>query len=203
MFASQIGTLPEKIAKALNELGGGNEAKPGNILGVETSVTPGTISNLIRSTTGGLGTFLAQSYDAAFGAEQVKASAYPVLSRFYGEVSEDQNVRLASDRMRQVRETVKVIEDQIKADIAPNLKDDERRIYAMADLQKLFYKEMADLRKEEIAVKRSKEMTDERKRLALDNIRAAQDKISSAVSRAYLRGLGPQKAGSLEVSTTP
>lgn len=203
MFASQIGGIPEKIAKALNELGGGNEAKPGKILGVETSVTPGTIQNLIQATTGGLGTFVYQALSMLPGMDPVKASAYPILGKFYGEVSEDQNVRLASDRMRQVREATKVIEDQIKADIAPEIGDDERRIYAMADLQKLYFEEMADLRKEEIAVKRSKEMSEERKRLALDNIRAAQDKISSAINRAYLRQLGPQKAGSLEVSTTP
>jgi hypothetical protein len=115
MFASQQGTVPAKIAKALNELGGGDEAKAGSILGIETSITPGTIDTLIRGTTGGLGAFVEQtatSVSAMAGDKDIKAGKVPFLNKFYGEVDEDANIRSAGERMREVKRVVNEDKDR-------------------------------------------------------------------------------------------
>ena len=212
VFPSDIDTLPANIAKALNDLGGGNEAKPGKILGIETSVTPGTIENLIRATTGGLGMFGVQSWDvvadvyAYFGPgdgvrrKGLEPSNWPVFNKVYGEVGQSQNIRMAGERMREVRDVSKLIDDQLKSGIAPEVSDDEKKIFALSSAQETYQKEMTRLRKEEIAVLRSPDMADEKKRLALDNIKAAQDALSVAVNRAYLKQLGPIKESEMEVS---
>jgi hypothetical protein len=208
MFSSDINTLPANIAKAMNDMGGGNEAKPGKILGVETSVTPGTIKNLIGATTGGLGIFGVQTWDVAAGLigdegvrrKGMEPSNWPVFNKVYGEVGQSQNIRLAGERMREVRDVSKLIDDQLKSGIAPEVSNDEKKIFALSSAQETYQKEMARLRKEEIAVLRSPDMADERKRLALDNIKAAQDALSVAVNRAYLKQLGPIKESEMEVS---
>ncbi len=199
MFPSDIDTIPANIAEALNNLGGGNEAKPGKVLGIETSVTPGTIENLIRSSTGGLGMFGVQVIDGAaaiFGYNDVRGkvtqpSNWPVFNKVYGEVGQNQNVRMAGERMREVRDAVKVIEDQIKSGISPEVSSDDKRMLSLADAQETFQKEMAQLRKDEVEVLRSKVLSDEKKRLALENIKTAQDRLSSSVSRIYQKQLGP------------
>jgi hypothetical protein len=211
MFPSHIDTMPANIAKALNDLGGGNEAKPGNVLGLETSVTPGTIENVIRSTTGGLGMFGVQLWDIAgsiAGEDGVRGkgsapSNWPVLNRIYGEVGANQNIRLAGERMREVRAASKVIKDQIKMGIDPDVSEADDKLQELAKAQEQYDKQMRKLRKEEVSILRDKEMKDEKKRLELDNIRALQDELSSVINRAYLEQLGPIKPKAVEVSETP
>lgn len=211
MFSSDIGTMPANIAKTLNDLGGGNEAKPGKILGVETSVTPGTIENLIRATTGGLGMFGVQAWDLAAwwtGNQDVRAKGseptnWPFLNKMFGEVGTDQNTRLAGDRMREVRAAAKVIKDQIELGIDPEVSEADEKLNELAKAQEQYDKQMRKLRKEEVSILRDTDLTDEKKRLELDNIRALKDELASAVNRAYLEQLGPIKKSDLEVSVTP
>lgn len=201
MFVSQMGGVPEWLAKSLNELGGGNEQKPGKILGVETSVTPGTIKTVIAATTGGLGTFFDQLFTAGSGmatpGKDIKASNIPFLNKMYGEVEEGVNIRSANERMREVRETVKLVEDQVKVGIDPEMDSDEKRLVSISSAQKLFDKESSRLRKEEIAIMRSPGMTDEQKLLARQNIQAARDRMAAAVNKVYLDSLirkeGPER----------
>jgi hypothetical protein len=190
MFTSQEGTFAARVAKAINEATGGNEGKAGSLFGVETSITPGTIQTLIRGTTGGLGTFVEQSATSALamgGAEGValKAANIPILNRLYGEADEGVNIRLASERMREVTKAVDEIKEQIKRGVDPKITDEDRRIYALAEVSDLFSKQMAALRKDEVMVIRS-DMTKQEKKLLRDNIRAARDKLSTGVNRAYL-----------------
>lgn len=211
MFASDIDTVPANIAKALNDWGGGNEAKPGKILGVETSITPGTIENLIRASTGGLGIFGVQLWDVGaqlasdggLRGKGAESSNWPVLNKVYGEVGPSQNIRLAGERMREVRAVSKVIKDQIKMGIEPEVSEADDRLQELAKAQEQYDDQMRKLRKEEIAILKDKELTNEKKRLELDNIRALQDELSSVINRVYLEQLGPVKKGELEVSVTP
>ena len=199
MFISQMDGFASDLAKAMNRLGGGNEAKAGEILGLETAVTPGTIKTIIAGTTGGLGGFFEQIYDTTAGMlwddKNLKPNRIPMLNKVYGEAGEDVNVRLAGDRMREVKKSVDVIEKQIKSGIAPEVTDTDRRLMSIASAQEAYNKESSRLRKEEIAVIRSTTMTPEQKRLARDNIMAARDRMATAVNRVYLNSFGTQEKG--------
>ena len=190
MFASQQGTVPAKIAKTLNELGGGNEAKAGSILGIETSITPGTIDTLIRGTTGGLGAFVEQaatSVSAMAGDKDIKANKVPFLNKFYGEVDEDANIRSAGDRMREVKRIVDEVKAQQKIGLDPELKDEERRLLELASMQRSYEKAQTELRKAEIALARDTSKTDAEKRLERQRIQVERDKLATDVNKAYLK----------------
>jgi hypothetical protein len=190
MFASQQGTVPAKIAKTLNELGGGNEAKAGSILGIETSITPGTIDTLIRGTTGGLGAFVEQtatSVSAMAGDKDIKANRVPFLNKFYGEVDEDANIRSAGDRMREVKRIVDEVKAQQKIGLDPELKDEEKRLLALASMQASYQKAQTELRKAEVALVKNTSKTDAEKRLERQRIQVERDKLATDVNKAYLK----------------
>ena len=202
MFTSQQGTVAAKIAEILNELGGGNEAKSGEILGAETSVTPGTIQTIIGSTTGGLGTFIEQvgsSVMAMTGDDKnLKANKIPFLNKFYGEVDEDANIRKAGERMRDVKAVVDEIEQQVKFGIEPKIGTEEKRMMALAEAQDLYEKESREMRKEEIAIIKDKTMTEPEKKLIRQQIKVARDKLATEINRAYLNVLKMEKDGELD-----
>jgi hypothetical protein len=193
MFTSQMNTVPEKIAKALNELGGGNEAKAGKILGVETSVTPGTIQTLISATTGGLGSFVEQvgsSVIAMTGDEKdVKAAKIPFLNKFYGEVDESVNIRGAGDRMREIRKLADEVKAQQKIGLDPELDSDEERLLGLASMQESYQKFQTQLRKNEIAIIKDEKMTEAEKKLQRRQIQVERDRLATEVNREYLKSL--------------
>lgn len=190
MFMSQQGTVPAKIAKAINELGGGNEAKAGSILGAETSVTPGTIDTLIRSTTGGLGSFIEQVGTAVVSMtgddKNLKANKIPFLNKFYGEVDEDANIRSAGERMREVKKVVDEVKEQQRVGIDPEMKDEEQRLNSLAAMQESYQRAQSQMRKAEIEIIKDTKMTDAEKRLARQRIQVERDKLATDINREYL-----------------
>jgi hypothetical protein len=189
MFPSQMDGVPAKIAKALNELGGGNEAKAGSIMGVETSITPGTIQTIIAATTGGLGTFAEQitSSIVAMSSDDkdLKAGRMPVVNRFYGEVDEDANIRKAGDRMREVAKVSGEIIAQFEDGINVELSNEDQRMLSLAGAQEDYRKAMSEMRKEEIAVIES-DMTESEKKLVRQQINKARDELATVMNRVYL-----------------
>ena len=189
MFPSQMDGLPASIARVLNELGGGNEAKAGSIMGVETSVTPGTIQTVIGATTGGLGTFAEQITSSVVAAssddKDLKAGRIPFVNRFYGEVDESANIRKAGDRMREVKKISDSIEAQFKLGMDVELSNEDQRILSLADAQDDYQKAMGEMRKEEIAVIKS-DMTEPEKKLVRQQINKARDELATVMNRVYL-----------------
>jgi hypothetical protein len=196
MFPSQMDSVPASIARVLNELGGGNEAKAGSIMGVETSITPGTIKTLIATTTGGLGNFVEQVASSVVAMssddKDLKTSQMPVVNRFYGEVGEDANIRTAGDRMREVKKAVDVIEAQLKLGIEVELTTEQERLMSLAEAQDAYEKFMGEIRREEIAVIKS-DMTAAEKKLVRQQMAKARDEISTEMNRAYLDSIRSMK----------
>jgi hypothetical protein len=191
MFTSQQDSVSAKIAKALNELGGGNEAKAGEIMGVETSVAPGTIQTLISATTGGLGTFVEQVGTAVTsmsgGESDLKANKIPFLNKFYGEVDEGANIKAAGDRMREVKALSDEVKAQQKLGLDPELKDKEERLMRLAGMQETYQKQSTMIRKREIEIIKDKDMTDAEKKLQRKQLQVERDKLSTDMNREYLR----------------
>jgi hypothetical protein len=193
MFTSQMNTVSEKIAKTLNELGGGNEAKAGKIMGMDVSVTPGTIQTLISATTGGLGSFVEQvgsSVIAMTGDDKdLKAAKIPFLNKFYGEVDEGANIRGAGDRMREVRKLAEEVKAQQKLGLDPELEKDEERLLELASMQQSYQKFQTQLRKAEIAIIKDPKMTEPEKKLQRKQLQVERDKLATEVNREYLKSL--------------
>lgn len=191
MYVSQQDTVPARIAKAINELGGGNEAKTGSIMGVETSVTPGTIQTLIGATTGGLGNFVEQvgtSVMAMTGDDKdIKANKVPFVNKFYGEVDETANIRSAAERMAQIRKLSDEVKAQQKVGIDPNLKDEEQKLLALAGMQEAYSRQQAAMRKAELEIIKDTKMTDAQKTLERRRLEVERDKLATGVNRAYLQ----------------
>jgi len=191
MYVSQQDTVPARVAKAINELGGGNEAKAGSILGVETSITPATIQTLISATTGGLGNFVEQvgsSVIAMSGDEKdLKANKVPFLNKFYGEVDEAANIKTAGDRMREVRKLSDEVKAQQKVGLDPELNDDERKLIALAGMQEAYQRQQAMMRKAELEIIKDTKMTDAQKTLERRRLQVERDKLATEVNRAYLQ----------------
>lgn len=191
MWVSQQDTVPAKIAKAINELGGGNEAKAGKIGNVDISFAPGTIDTLIRSTTGGLGSFLEQMLTSAGAlAEEestIKVSKIPFLNRFYGEIDESANIRVAGERMREVRAIAEEVKAQQKIGLDPEVTDEETKLLALAGMQESYQKMQSQLRKAEIAIIKDDKMTEPQKKLERQRLTVERDKLATEINREYLR----------------
>lgn len=191
MFTSQQDSVSAKIAEALNELGGGNEAKAGKIMGVETSVTPGTIQTLISATTGGLGTFVEQvgsSVIAMTGDDlQPKASKIPFLNKFYGEVDEGANIKTAGDRMREVKKLSDEVKAQQKLGLDPKLTSEEDRLLSLANMQAAYQRQSTQIRKAELAIINDDSKTKSEKALEKQRLQVERDKLATDMNREYLR----------------
>ena len=192
MFTSMQGTAAQKIAERLNALGGGNEAKAGKIMGVETSIAPGTIKTFIGATTGGLGTFVDQMADSIIAMssddQNLRAKSMPVLNRFYGEVDEDASIRSAAERRRQVDELVQEVKRQRKVGLEPELDAEANRLIDLAGLQEQQQKLLTRLRKEEIEVVRG-DMPEAEKKAERKRIQAERDRLAIEFNREFLQGM--------------
>jgi hypothetical protein len=191
MFTSQQDSVSAKIASALNELGGGNEAKAGKIMGIETSVTPGTIQTLISATTGGLGTFVEQvgtSVIAMTGDDQEpKASKIPFLNKFYGEVDEGANIKTAGDRMREVKKLSEEVKAQQKLGLDPEMTSEEERLLSLAGMQAIYQRQSTMLRKAELEIIKDDSKTKAEKALEKKRLQVERDKLATEMNREYLR----------------
>jgi len=191
MFTSQQDSVSAKIAKMLNELGGGNEAKEGTIAGVNTSVTPGTIQTLIAATTGGLGTFVEQvgsSVIAMTGDDKdLKTNKIPFLNKFYGEVDEGPNISKASERMRDVKKIAEEVKAQQKIGLDPKLTDEEDRMMQLSLMQENYQNFMSKIRKREIEIIKDKSMTEKEKTLERRILQVDRDKLATDMNREYLK----------------
>lgn len=191
MFTSQQDSVSAKIAKALNELGGGNEAKAGSILGMDSSVAPGTIQTLISATTGGLGTFIEQVGTAVVAMtgddKDLKANKIPFLNKFYGEVDEGANIGKASERMREVKKLSDEVKAQQKLGLDPELKGEEERLMALSSMQEVYQKQSTMIRKREIEIIKDKDLTDAEKKLQRKQLQVERDRLSTDMNREYLR----------------
>lgn len=191
MFTSQQDSVSAKIAEALNELGGGNEAKAGKILGVETSVTPGTIQTLISATTGGLGTFVEQVGSSVISMTgddlQPKASKIPFLNKFYGEVDEGANIKTAGDRMREVKKLSDEVKAQQKLGLDPKLTSEEDRLLSLANMQATYQRQSTMIRKQELEIIKDDSKTKAEKALEKQRLQVERDKLATEMNREYLR----------------
>jgi hypothetical protein len=191
MFTSQQDSVSAKIAKALNELGGGNEAKAGSIMGVETSVAPGTIQTLISATTGGLGSFVEQVGTSVLAMtgdnNDLKANKIPFLNKFYGEVDEGANIGKAGERMREVKKLSDEVKAQQKLGLDPELKDDQERLMRLSGMQETYQKQQTAMRKAEIAIIKDDKLTDAEKKLQRRQIQLERDKLATDMNREYLK----------------
>jgi hypothetical protein len=191
MFTSQQDSVSAKIAEALNELGGGNEAKAGKIMGVETSVTPGTIQTLISATTGGLGTFVEQVGSSVIAMtgddQQPKASKIPFLNKFYGEVDEGANIKTAGDRMREVKKLSDEVKAQQKLGLDPELTSEEDRLLSLAGMQATYQRQSSMIRKQELEIIKDDSKTKAEKALLKKQLQVERDKLATEMNREYLR----------------
>lgn len=196
MTTAQMNTVPQKIAKALNEMGGGNEGKAGSILGVDTSFSPGTIKTLISGTTGGLGAFSEQVVSSLIAMtsddKDLKAANTPFLNKFYGEVDEVSNMRQAGERMRRVREKSDELIAQFKVGLFPTMDSEEERLLVLADVSKDYFDATTEMRKDEIAIIKS-DMPEPQKQVLRKQIQAERDKLATVINRIYLDSLKEQK----------
>ena len=193
MFTSQQDSVSAKIAKVINELGGGNEAKSGSILGMDSSVAPGTIQTLIGATTGGLGTFVEQVGTAMMSMtgddKNLKANKIPFLNKFYGEVDEGANIKAAGDRMREVRALADEVKAQQKLGLDPELTDKEERLMLLSTMQETYQRQSTLIRKRELEIIKDKKMTDAEKTLERKRLQVDRDKLSTDMNREYLRAV--------------
>lgn len=191
MFTSQQDSVSAKIAEALNELGGGNEARAGKIMGVETSVTPGTIQTLISATTGGLGTFIEQVGTSVISMtgddQQPKASKIPFLNKFYGEVDEGANIKTAGDRMREVKKLSDEVKAQQKLGLDPKLTSEEDRLLSLAGMQATYQRQSTMIRKAELEIIKDDSKTKAEKALEKQRLQVERDKLATDMNREYLR----------------
>jgi hypothetical protein len=190
MFTSQQDSVSAKIAAALNELGGGNAAKAGSVMGIETSVAPGTIQTLISATAGGLGNFVEQvgtSVMAMAGGGDLKASKIPFLNKFYGEVDEGANITKAGERMREIKELSDEVKAQQKLGLDPELDGKSERLMRLAGMQEIYQKQSTLIRRREIEIIKDKDMTEPEKKLERKQLQVARDKLSTDMNREYLK----------------
>ena len=191
MFTSQEGTVPAKIAKMLNEMGSGNEGKGGTMLGMDTSVTPGTIQTLISATTGGLGSFAEQVGSSVIAMtndnKDLKAAKIPFLNKFYGEVDESANIRIASDRARKIGQLSSEVKAQQEFGIEAALTKEEQKLVDMANDQERFQKELSGLRKEEMEIIADEKLTPAEKTLRRRMIQVERDKAASEFNKEFFK----------------
>ena len=124
---------------------------------------------------------------AAKGEGDVKANKMPIVNRFYGEVDESANIRTANERMAEIRKLADEVKAQQKVGIDPQLKDDEKKLVGLANMQDAYQRAQTAMRKYELEVIKDPKMTDAQKKLERQKLQVERDKLATEVNREYLK----------------
>jgi hypothetical protein len=178
------------LAKFINDdIGGGTDIIPGEILGQRLDIQPDVIEHVLGFLTGGLGSFVGGSFDTAastlpdalagrWSADMIGKT--PIVNKFLTQVSEKDK---AGDYYTN-RDKVMVIQAEIKDAIASGDRDRieaakasyPERIKVMGRIAEV-ERRLAKLRKAKKVVTQAANLSEEKRQKSLDNINQAINKL--------------------------
>lgn len=157
-FAGQAGTIFQRAAQNLNELGGGNQFMTGNTL---FDLAPSSLENLARGYGGGLASFGLDLLNAIYMRQtierpSVESRRLPFLKQLYGVIDDETDRMVSSERMDAVKAKAEPMKRAADAGDAEAFEAMAAKwgteMYAMGSAIEVFRDQLSLLRKAELEV---------------------------------------------------
>ncbi len=183
--ARQAGTASQHVARWLNSVTGGNQARSGAI-----DVMPGTLDNLVRNATGGLGVFLADTFvnlpTKVMSPIETTTRDVPLARNFYGQIDDVTEMGLFYERRAEVTKELKAAEAEMKAGIEVDYTDEQMAKLSLAKAAESYTKFYAKLKKREIEIAEDESMTRAEKMVARKEIEKQRGDLARAFNETYV-----------------
>ncbi|WNO06064.1 LPD38 domain-containing protein [Rhodoferax mekongensis] len=183
--ARQAGTASQHVARWLNSVTGGNQARSGAI-----DVMPGTLDNLVRNATGGLGVFLADTFvnlpTKVMSPIETTTRDIPLARNFYGQIDDITEMGLFYERRAEVTKELKAAEAEMKAGIEVDYTEEQMAKLSLAKAAESYTKFYAKLKKREIEIAEDESMTRAEKMVARKEIEKQRGDLARAFNETYV-----------------
>lgn len=192
---AQAGTPSQKLARWMNSVTGGNEARSGGI-----DVMPGTLDNAVRLATGGVGVFLRDTF-VNMPAKLVdpeattRARDVPFLRNVFGQVDENVDRGLYYERINEVMAEAKVALNEMKMGIDVKYDERSRGLQTLGKVAESYTQLMTGLRKEELRIVDDPDLTADQKKAARREVESRRNEFVRRFNELYLETMADVNAG--------
>ena len=185
---SQAGTLFQKAAEQLNAATGGSAYESGLI-----DLAPGSIENAARFYGGGLASFSIDVMNAMYVRQHIErpepdVKRLPFVKQLYGVIDDETDRWYAYDKMRKAEEAIQPFEQAKRdgdADAAMALYNEKGPIVGAGKTLTRIRSQLSDLRKYELSVINSKELTDGERYIKLMEISGKSRDLLQQWNKVY------------------
>lgn len=192
---AQAGTPSQKLARWMNSVTGGNEARSGRI-----DVMPGTLDNAVRLATGGVGVFLRDVFinmptKLVDPEATTRARDVPFLRNLFGQVDENVDRGLFYERTREVLDEARTALNEMKLGVDVKYDERSRGLQALGKVAQSYTGVISDLRKEELRIVDDPDLTADQKKAARRDIESRRNEFVRQFNELYLEKMADVNAG--------
>lgn len=178
------GSVEHRIARYLNEVTGGNQARPGAI-----DVQPGTLKNVQGIIGGGLGNFIGDVVNLGYlGANELPVSTrdIPLVKAFYGEYDKKAGMGMYYERAKQARTELSSMEREMGDGIEREYSEEDRFLHSMGGYAESLSKAFGELKKREVFIAESP-MTSKEKELARREVQKQREVLADEYNTTWFK----------------
>ena len=196
----QAGSVWHMLARGLNYATGGDEATSGKI-----DVAPGTIENLVKTATGGTGTFLSDvlvnlPVKMFTPNSEITQRDVPLARNFFGTVDGVNDTSLLYERRKAILEAKSKLKNYEDMGLDPKKMDSmDFALAYMSQMSNQYSKAMSAIRKEEIELALDSEMPKGDKALKLKQLKKERDELAADFNAAYMDVMRAERDGDFAV----
>lgn len=195
LFLSDADTVQGRLARWLNAATGGDRARSGLV-----DVTPGTLETLARGTTGGIGTFIADTLSTlgqfSDSAAAVNPRNVPFLRQFYGQADNRWDQAQFYERRREIERRYRQNLLAAKMGIAVDFADPENAaVQRMGEHMLMVNRFLSQLRRQELLVIEDPKLSERERRLKREVIDLERTALMRGFNRAFNDVFKPAQAG--------
>lgn len=179
---TQHGKVEHRIARWMNEVTDGNQARSGWI-----DVQPGTIKNVQGILGGGLGTFIGDTINLGYlGATDlpIEPRDIPLYKGFYGEYDKRAGMSLFYERSQKAREEFETIKRELKGGIKREYSDEDRFLMSMGGYAEKMSQAFGELKKREVSIAESA-MASKEKVIARREVQKRREELADAYNAQW------------------
>ena len=180
--AQNHGSANHKIARWLNSVTGGNQARSGAI-----DIEPGTVKNVHGIVLGGLGKFIGDVVNLGYlgGTDApIKPKDIPIFKSFYGEYDSKSGMSLFYERSRKAQEEFDDMREEHKLGIKREYSAEEKFMQQMGQHAKSVSEAFGELKKQEVHIAESNS-TEKEKEVKRRQIQLRREKMAEQYNQKW------------------
>lgn len=183
---SMAGTWEQRVAAWVNDATGGDAAVPGAV-----DLAPGTVRNLKRNLAGGTGDFVSSvlvNIPSKLMSEngELEHRDVPVLKTFYGKVDDNVNLGLYYERKAEAAKAADEAKRRMKLGIEFGYRKEDELLQDLGTRAEYYTGQMTMLRKAELEVMGSKELTEPERKLQVQQIKKERGALARAFNAEFM-----------------